>query len=281
MDSECIQPHYKPLTKVIKKNPLLSKSVFIACMFCTLQVLSLPSNFTYNPPGSKRSEKRPSSYSQARRQTLHSQQPIMLANLDDIRNIDESLSDIYNIRECASEEAEDKFVRHHLQTNLDDIIALNRSDNFLRIREPEEKYPLKRINESNDANLLSLPVEQKPLHKLYGSTKHLFSRQKSMEITEETPFLLTPSVHVIEAPKSSSSKDYKGKELRIPKHDSQESVQRVITERRMLDENFKDIDQFDIFDVSTHSSEENLVEKDVAPIGATIEISTDPATDTC
>lgn len=219
----------------------------------SLQVLSLPSNFTYNPPGSKRSERHPSTYSQARRQTLHSQQPIMLSNMDDIRNIDESLSDIYK---CI-EESNEKNVRHRLRTNLDDIIALNRSDNFLKIStEPEEKYQLKKINENiddNNTNLLSLPIEQKPLNKLYGSTKHLFSRQKSMEITEETPFLLAPTLNVIDTDK---------KELKIPKHDSQESVQRVITERRKLDENFKDIDQYDIFDISSStrsSSEENLI----------------------
>lgn len=183
----------------------------------------------------------------------------MLSNLDDIRNIDESISDIYNIRECRSEESNEKNVKNRIQTtNLDEIIALNRGDNYLKISEPEEKYQMKKINESNDTNLLNIPSEQKPLHKLYGSSRHLFCRQKSMEITEETPFLLASTV------KESKSVDRidKEKELKIPKHDSQESVQRVITERRKLDENFKDINQYDIFDVSTHSSEENLVDKD-------------------
>lgn len=50
-------------------------------------------------------------------------------------------------------------------------------------------------------------------------------------------------------------------EDRMPKHDSQESVERIISERRMLDDNFKDVKKHDIFDV-THSSEENLDEKD-------------------
>lgn len=175
----------------------------------------------------------------------------MLSNLDDIRNIDESLTDI-----CKSiDESNEKNIRHRFSTNREDIIALNRNDNFLKITEPEEKYPLKKINESNDnnTNLLSIPIETKPLHKLYGSTKHLFCRQKSMEITEETPFLLAPTLNVIDTDKQ---------ELKIPKHDSQESVQRVITERRKLDENYKDIDQYDIFDVSSahSSSEENLVD---------------------
>lgn len=179
----------------------------------------------------------------------------MLSNMDDIRNIDESISDIYK---SSIDESNEKNVRHRLRTNLEDIIALNRSDNFLKIStEPEEKYALKKINETidNNTNLLSLPVEQKPLHKLYGSTKYLFTRQKSIDITEETPFLLAPTLHVIDTDKE--------KELKIPKHDSQESVQRVITERRKLDDNFKDIDQYDIFDVSSNrssSSEENLID---------------------
>lgn len=178
MDSECLQQQHKPLTKV----------------------LSLPSNFTYNPPGTKRNERQQSTRSQSRRQTLHSQQPIMLSNLEDIRNIDESVSDI--------------------QSNLDEIIT---------IVSPAESKPLKKINEDF---LLAIPVEQKPLNKLYGSTKHLFVKQRSMEVTEETPFLLA-------APAKENNK-----------HDSQESVERIISERRMLDDSFKDVRKDDIFDVT-------------------------------
>lgn len=226
MDQECQRQH-KPLTKV----------------------LSLPSNFTYNPPGTKAALERKPSFTQTRRQTLHSHQPITLLNLDDIRNIDESLSDIYSIQEYRSNEFE-KNHRHQMQTNLDEIISLNQSET-LRVPKPEERFPLKRINETNENNRLTLPVEPKP--KFYGSTKHLFSKQMSMEITEETPFLQVPQTQV-EINKSEE------KELKLPKHDSQESVQRIITERRKLDENLKEFNEFDIFDV-THSSEENLVDE--------------------
>lgn len=188
MDSECLQQqqqqeYHKPLTKV----------------------LSLPSNFTYNPPGTKRVERQQSTRSQSRRQTLHSQQPIMLSNLEGIRNIDESVSDI--------------------QSNLDEIIT---------IVSPVESKPLKKINEDF---LLAVPVEPKPVHKVYGSTKHLFLKQRSMEVTEEeeTPFLLAAPA--------------KG-EVDV-KRDSQESVERIISERRMLDDHFgsKDVRKDDIFDV--------------------------------
>lgn len=197
MDSECLQQQqHKPLTKV----------------------LSLPSNFTYNPPGTKKIDRQPSARSQSRRQTLHSQQPIMLSNLEDIRNIDESVSDI--------------------QTNLDEIVT---------IVSPIEAKPLKKINEDF---LLAIPMEQKPLHKFYGSTKHLFVKQKSMDVTEETPFLLAAPTKVDE--------DEDGK---MPKHDSQESVERIISERRMLDDSFKDVRKHDIFDVM-QGGEADLEQKD-------------------
>lgn len=183
MDSECLQQQHKPLTKV----------------------LSLPSNFTYNPPGTKRVERQQSKRSETRRQTLHSQQPIMLSNLEGIRNIDESVSDI--------------------QSDLDEIIT---------IVSPAESKPLKRINEDF---LLAVPVEQKPSHKM-----RLFVKQKSMEVTEETPFLL--------AAPSKADDDVK--------HDSQESVERIISERRMLDDHFnKDVRKNDIFDV-THTQKDDV-----------------------
>nr|XP_015838484.1 PREDICTED: voltage-dependent T-type calcium channel subunit alpha-1G isoform X2 [Tribolium castaneum] len=219
MDQECQRQH-KPLTKV----------------------LSLPSNFTYNPPGSKATLERKPSFTQTRRQTLHSHQPITLLNMDDIRNIDESLSDIYSIQEVEKN-------HHGRQANFDEIISLNQSE-LLRVPKTEERFPLKRINETNENNRLVLPVDPKP--KFYGSTKHLFTKQLSMEITEETPFLQVPSQ--VEANKPED------KELKLPKHDSQESVQRIITERRKLDENLKEFNEYDIFDV-THSSEENLVDE--------------------
>lgn len=199
-------------------------------------MLSLPSNFTYNPPGTKVTlEQKPS---QARRQTLHSHQPITLLNMDDIRSIDESVSDIYSIQEYKTSEMLEKNHRQQIQqTNLDEIVSL---------KSVEDRFPLKRINETNENNRLGLPLESKP--KFYGSTKHLFTKQLSMDVSEETPFLQTLSV-----PEQIDKK--------LPKHDSQESVQRIITERRKLDENLKEFNEYDIFDVA-HSSEENLVDKD-------------------
>ncbi|XP_049817444.1 voltage-dependent T-type calcium channel subunit alpha-1H-like isoform X2 [Aethina tumida] len=218
LDQEC-QRQQKPLTKV----------------------LSLPSNFTYNPPGTNVSlERQPS---KTRRQTLHSHQPIMMANLDDIKNIDESTSDIYSIQEIRLPE---KNLRQQ-QTNLDEIITVN-TDNLLKLPKIEDK--VKRTNETTDTNRLFVPHEQKPVSKLYGSTKHLFHKQLSMDVTEETPFLQSTNTLTVPEPN-----------LKIPKHDSQESVQRIITERRKMDENMKEINQFDIFDVN-NSSEENLVDKE-------------------
>lgn len=239
------------------------------------QVLSLPSNFIYNPPGSKRPvERQTSIHSQVRRQTLHSHQPITLSHLDDIKNIDESISDIYNIREMSHYKSNDIPDRNrsflHIQTNLDDIISVSQHEKMLKLPHIEEKYSIKNINESSDTNLLlGVPTEQKPMHRLYGSTKHLFTKQKSIDISEETPFLLPATTYL--APESKSKEEVDTEESpeeiqelkipKLPKHDSQESVQRIITERRKLDENLKDINQYDIFDI-THGSEENLVKTD-------------------
>lgn len=187
--------------------------------------------------------------SQTRRQTLHSHQPIMMANLDDIRNIDESLSDIYSIQENK--------MNDNLERNLryDEIITLSTRDlstspppppptsNLVKLIKNEQQ-PLKRINETNESNnnkrLLGLPTESLSLSKLYGSTKHLFMKQQPQqhqqqaEVTEETPFLLS-------VPSS---------EIKLPKHDSQESVHRIITERRKLDEkNLREINKNNIFDM--------------------------------
>jgi hypothetical protein len=229
MDQECQRQH-KPLTKV----------------------LSLPSNFTYNPPGTKATLERKPSFTQTRRQTLHSHQPLTLLNLDDIRNIDESVSDIYSIQEYKSTDAVEKNHRLQMQTNLDEIISFGQNEALLKVPKSEERFPLKRINETNENNRLMVPPDPKP--KLYGSTKHLFTKQLSMDITEETPFL-QPTLAV---PQTQAEIN---KQEMIPKHDSQESVQRIITERRKLDENLKELNEYDIFDV-THSSEENLVERD-------------------
>lgn len=147
----------------------------------------------------------------------------------------------------------------HVQTNLDDIISVSQHEKILKLPQIEEKY-VKNINESSDTNLLlGVHPESKPINRLYGSTKHLFTKQKSVDITEETPFLLTNITKTEEEEEPEGEKELKIP--KIPKHDSQESVQRIITERRKLDENLKDINQYDIFDI-THSSEENLVKDD-------------------
>lgn len=190
----------------------------------------------------------------------------MLSNLDDIRNIDESISDIYSIQECPST----TYDKCYQQPNLDEIITISVSrDNILKPSKFEE-LKVKRTNEANEQGAKTLlvpqetkmllvplemkkllvPQESKPLHKFYGSTKHLFQKQLSVDISEETPFLLTvPSIQKEDHPK-----------IPLPKHDSQESVQRIIAERRKLDENLKEISQYDIFEVTRNDSEEKLVD---------------------
>ncbi|XP_060523337.1 voltage-dependent T-type calcium channel subunit alpha-1H-like isoform X2 [Cylas formicarius] len=205
MDQECQMKH-KPLTKV----------------------LSLPSNFTYNPPGTKIIlERQPSQF---RRQTMHSHQPIALSTLDDIKNIDESVSDIYSIQEVVA------------VYNAPVVVAEPQRDtDEMQLKVPTIDEPKRTTTNGN--NRLALPVDSKPVHRLYGSTKHLFNKQLSMDVTEETPFLQALPVPV----------------PRLPKHDSQESVQRIIKERRKLDENLKEVDRYDIFDV-TRGSREDLVD---------------------
>lgn len=197
-------------------------------------------------------QRHPSTTSQKRRKTLHCPQQIFLSHLDDIKNIDESSTDIYNIKESSYKTKEDKKNNFlHVQTNFDDIITINQHSDLLKVAELEEtnlcpsitlnesflKLPTEPKNISD--NVLKLPTEQKPLHKLYGSTKHLF-RQRSMDVcSEETPFIQVSE-------DTDRSEPITNIELKI--HDSQESVQRIISERRKLDENLKEINEFDIFE---------------------------------
>ncbi|XP_074036001.1 voltage-dependent T-type calcium channel subunit alpha-1G isoform X2 [Leptinotarsa decemlineata] len=162
LDQEC-QRQQKPLTKV----------------------LSLPSNFIYNPPGTRIIlEQQPS---QTRRQTLHSHQPILMTtNLDDIKNIDESLSDIYSIQETVPE----RFEKNHKQVNLDEIVTISPSTETVPKKQKEDNKPKKTNNEQSNMQLV-VPQEGKLFQKMYGSTKHLFQKQPSMDVGEETPFLLT------------------------------------------------------------------------------------------
>ncbi|XP_065163665.1 voltage-dependent T-type calcium channel subunit alpha-1H isoform X3 [Atheta coriaria] len=207
LDSEMLQPNYKPLTKV----------------------LSLPSNFIYIPPGAASSINSNNHRSRVpvRRQTVHSQQPIMLSTFDDFKNIDDSQSEIYS--------------KNNENKNLLGLeLKVTCSDSIL-----------KRSNQGLNENLLPIPKDEHDssnFRRLYGSTKHLFMKPSSSppkDVTEETPFLQPES------------------QIKIPKHDSQESVQRIITERRKMDESLKDVNEYDIFDIS-NGSEEQLVDSEPA-----------------
>ncbi|VEN43458.1 unnamed protein product [Callosobruchus maculatus] len=179
-----------------------------------------------------------------RRQTLHSHQPIMMFNLEDIRHIDDSLSDIYSIQECIIESCENDVSTKKSNNTEDSPASLGlQPQNEPLLKHPKVDDKVKRTNETTEqTGMLIVQPESKSMHKLYGSTKHLFTKQFSMDVNEETPFLLT--------------------DAKLPKHDSQESVQRIIKERRQLDENLREIDQYDIFDVTRNNSEEDLADRE-------------------
>lgn len=143
----------------------------------------------------------------------------MLSNMEDMRNIDDSVSDIYSIQEVVSSE--------------DSPPGLNKTC-------PME-FNQNRISTNETDNRLKLPSETKPLNRLYGSTKHLFQKQLCMDVEEETPFLSAPT---------------SVKSVKPQRHDSQESVQRIISERRQRDETLKDFDRNDIYDTAHFSNEE-------------------------
>lgn len=170
-----------------------------------------------------------------------------MPHLGDIKNIDESISDIFNIPEHVPPSRDNKT---NQQTNLDEIVTIKVP------REPknEDTVNVKRINETNDQNkrTLLVPHESKPVNRLFGSTKHLFQKQMSMETVEETTFLLS-------VPNTRKTGDIK---IPLPKHDSQESVQRIITERRQLDENLKEINKYDIFEVTRKQSNEKMADNE-------------------
>ncbi|XP_048519457.1 voltage-dependent T-type calcium channel subunit alpha-1G isoform X3 [Dendroctonus ponderosae] len=236
------------------------------------KVLSLPSNFVFNPPGCGTKvilERQPS---QSRRQTLHSQLPIMMSNISDIKNIDDSITDIYSIQEvaCCDESPPDRkdAIRESTRLNLDEILTIPPMESSvthqLRVSniDSPQNY-LKTVNEIQEHNIsrLLVPQETKPINRLYGSTKHLFQKQVSMDLYEETPFLTPPGGGSLNpaSSKFTSEKRDRSECFKPPRHDSQESVQRIITERRQLDETLKELDKFDIFDIS-HDSEEHLVQ---------------------
>lgn len=143
--------------------------------------------------------------------------------MEEIKSIDESLPDV-------RKESVKRSKLNLEQIDLNDIVTV----------EPKKE---------DTRFLLAVPQEHKPLQRLYGSTKHLFSKQRSLEITEETPFLLSVS-------QTQAEVNFAPQEMKA--HDSQESVQRIISERRRLDDNLKDVNQHDIFE-HTDGSEEDLV----------------------
>lgn len=293
--------------------------------------MSLPSNFTYNPPGTERAstQRHPSTGSQGRRKTLHGPQTIFLTHLDDIKNIDESTSDIYNIPETVNAKHVEERSLLHIQTNFDDIITINQhTENMLKVKENEQGnllkvserdinvYPPAKLLKEKEQykpttktikenilsisgqakplktcmsltvpdtkllkikeNVLMVPMEQKPLQKLYGSTKHLF-RQKSMDVcNEQTPFLLSPQQSTEESDKSEPAVSI---ELRL--QDTHDTVQRIISERRKLDGQMKEVEDFDIFE-RTHDSRECLTDREVTQISSSVFVDhPDIAEDLC
>ncbi|XP_045478266.1 voltage-dependent T-type calcium channel subunit alpha-1G isoform X2 [Harmonia axyridis] len=188
------------------------------------KVLSLPSNFTYNPSGSKPSFERASPIGRR-----HSHHPFLLSNVDNIRSIDESVSEVLDISEFKTKKEKKLFG----QTSLDEPSKFERKDSVKSVKSEVVK------SRETDSNLLSVQVGERPTHKRYGSTKNLFVKQFSMDISEETPFL-------------GSSAQPETVSLNIMKYDSQESVQRIIEERRKMEGKSSETDE-DIYD---HNCEE-------------------------
>lgn len=156
--------------------------------------------------------------------------------MEDMRNIDDSVSDIYSIQEVVSSEDSPPglsfTINKSLRVDLDEIHTCPMESN-------QSSSSRKSTNESD--NRLKLPFEAKPLNRLYGSSKHLFQKQLCMDVEEETPFL-----NAFTSVKSAKQQ----------RHDSQESVQRIISERRQRDETLKDFDRNDIYDTAHFSNEE-------------------------
>ncbi|XP_066152994.1 voltage-dependent T-type calcium channel subunit alpha-1G-like isoform X2 [Euwallacea fornicatus] len=243
------------------------------------KVLSLPANFTFNSPGSGVQMTTEKQHSRSRRQTLHSHLPIMLSNIEDMKNIDDSISDIYSIQEVAAPCADSppgEVSKESTRINLDEILTYPPKD-FLTLHQlqvpkiDDDQRGNKKSSENalDLTNRLSIRHESKPVNRLYGSTKHLFQKQLSMDICEETPFLA--ALAVSEAARSdnkkvpSSSDEFstdKIEYLKPLRYDSQESVQRIIAERRKLDENFKAVDPYDIYDTRFSSCEDQKVESE-------------------
>lgn len=157
---------------------------------------------------------------------MHSHHPFLLSNSDNIKNIDESTSETFD----PSSKKERKLLG---QSSLDGPSRLQRKDSV----KSEGANP-KQASEA-DGNLLSVVTAERPSHRRFGSTKNLFVKQFSMDISEETPFLGDE-----EAVKSTDSEIVV---LNIIKHDSQESVERVIKERRKVEGKSSETDE-DIYD---------------------------------
>ncbi|CAH1116001.1 unnamed protein product [Phaedon cochleariae] len=186
------------------------------------KVMSLPSNFTYNPPGTKVTLEKQSS--QTRRQTLHSHQPIIMPHIEDIKNIDESVPDIYSIQEFVVPEHHEK---NYNQINFDEILTIpdtnDKTPKEVKPRTP--RSPRRTSNEQRNV-LLAVPQEVKPLHRMFGSTKHLMQKQLSMDVSDDNPYLLSiPGAQDSIAPAQAQNlrkkgngnkKDVEGTQLSIP-----------------------------------------------------------------
>ncbi|XP_044760613.1 voltage-dependent T-type calcium channel subunit alpha-1H isoform X2 [Coccinella septempunctata] len=191
------------------------------------KVLSLPSNFIYNPSGSKPPQEKSSPT--GRRQTMHSHHPFLLSNVDNIKNIDESASELFDI----SEHKAKRDRRVPVQTSLDGASTFERKDSVRSVKSEGMKS---RQSSETDGNLLSVTMGERPTHRRYGSTKNLFVKQFSMDVSEETPFLGGNEPETVS--------------LTIIKHDSQESVERIIQERRKIEGSKSSETEDDIYDHS-------------------------------
>lgn len=265
-----------------------------------LQVLSLPSNFTYNPPDgsskiggrNRRQSVHGPRYNTRRRQTFHSQQAL-LPNIISGRNVnynnkydnsdfnynDENIiyeKSVHNIEQIVQDN--DKIIE-----DVEQLSSAPKNNELSTIisESIEEDAEVKNINENKKTSLLIVPCVQKPVHKLYGSTKHLFKQKAIEEPAEEDvnedDSLLSPKellpVPIVQKAASDTvllrtnenthpvlRKQHSDTETTIvirpelesgdhTKHaQSEEDIQKIISERRQQDETMKEVLHFDIFE---------------------------------
>ncbi|XP_050308824.1 voltage-dependent T-type calcium channel subunit alpha-1G-like isoform X2 [Anthonomus grandis grandis] len=202
------------------------------------KVLSLPSNFTFNSPDTELNQN-PTIKRQAPSIDFQTS-PIIVSNMDDMRNIDDSLSDLYNIQEMP----------RNVKNDIHKVIVYSNPEITVtkQLEVPKKKPYQENINR--------LSVMQKSKH--YGSSRHLLQKQASMDLHEVTPFIIPPpeGYDTLKIPPAVEKFNY----FKTKINDSQESVQRIVAERRKLDEKLKEFDFRDIFN-TRHCSEENIVDK--------------------